>query len=57
MMYSQPGTRGIPQAYSISVHSRRVTGLSETERIDFALEDVETIYPSMRDPFEGGVTK
>ena len=31
--------------------------MSERERVAFALEQVETIYPAMRDNFEGGVTK
>jgi monoamine oxidase len=57
MTYKQPGTRGILQAYPISLHSRRVTGMSEKDRINFALEQVETIYPGMRENFEGGVTK
>jgi monoamine oxidase len=55
--YNQPGTRGILQAFPISLHSRQVTGMSEPERIDFALEQVELIYPGMREHFEGGVTK
>ena len=55
--YAQPGTRGILQAFPISLHSRRVTAMSESERIDFALEQVDTIYPGMRKHFEGGVTK
>ena len=55
--YKQPGTRGIIQAFPISVHSRRVTGMSEHERITFALEQVEMIYPGMRENFEGGVSK
>jgi len=55
--YKQPGTRGILQAYPISLHSRRVTGMPEKERISFALEQVEMIYPGMREHFEGGVTK
>jgi len=57
MTYTQPGTRGILQAYPISLHSRRVTGMSENERINFALEQVEMIYPGIRNHFEGGVTK
>jgi monoamine oxidase len=57
MTYGQPGTRGILQAFPISLHSRRVTGMSENERLNFALEQVETIYPGMREHFEGGVTK
>jgi monoamine oxidase len=55
--YQQPGTRGILQAFPISLHSRRVTGMAESERINFALEQVEMIYPGMREHFEGGVTK
>lgn len=55
--YKQPGVRGILQAFPISLHSRRVTEMSEKERISFALEQVETIYPGMRENFEGGVSK
>jgi monoamine oxidase len=57
MTYQQPGTRGILLAYPISLHSRRVTGMSESERINYALRQVELIYPGMRENFEGGVTK
>jgi monoamine oxidase len=57
MTYTQPGMRGILQAYPISLHSRRITGMSERERINFALEYVEMVYPGMRNHFEGGVTK
>jgi monoamine oxidase len=57
MTYTQPGTRGILQASPISLHSRRVTDMSEKERINFALEQVEMIYPGMRNHVEGGVTK
>lgn len=48
MTYAQPGTRGILQAYPLSLHSRRVTGMSESERIKFALEQVEMIYPGIQ---------
>ena len=57
MTYKQQGTRGILQAFPISLHSRRVTGMAESARINFALEQVEMIYPGMREHFEGGVTK
>ncbi|HEX9423269.1 MAG TPA: NAD(P)/FAD-dependent oxidoreductase [Pyrinomonadaceae bacterium] len=57
LTYKQPGTRGILQAFPISLHSRRVTAMSENERINFALEQVEMIYPGVRDYFEGGLTK
>jgi monoamine oxidase len=55
--YKQPGVRGILQAFPLSVHSRQVTQMAETERIANALEQVEMLYPSMRMHFEGGVTK
>ena len=45
------------EAFPIGLHSRRITALSESERINFALEYVDTIYPGMRNHFEGGVTK
>ena len=57
MTYAQPGTRGILQAFPISVQSRRVSAMSESERIAFALEYVDVLYPGMRNHFEGGVTK
>jgi monoamine oxidase len=55
--YKQPGVRGILQAFPISLHSRRVTEMPEKERIGWALEQVETIYPGTRENFEGGVSK
>ena len=55
--YNQPGTRGILQAFPISIHSRRVAGISEEERLEFAIKQVEMIYPGIRAAFEGGVTK
>ena len=57
MTYKQPGTRGILQVFPLSLQSRRVTGLSEKERINFALEQVVMIYSDMHEHFEGGVTK
>ena len=57
LTYMQPGTRGILQAFPVSLHSRRVTRMTNQQRINFAREQVEIIYPSMRDHFEGGVTK
>jgi len=55
--YKQPGSRGVLQAFPISLHSRRVTQMTEPERISYALEQVEMMYPGMRAHFEGGVTK
>ena len=55
--YKQPGTRGILLAQPMGLHSRQVTGMSEKERISFALEQVETIFQGMRENFESGITK
>jgi monoamine oxidase len=55
--HNHPGTRGILQAFPISIHSRRTTEMSEKERIDFALGQVEIIFPDIRKNFEGGLTK
>jgi len=55
--YAQPGTRGILQAFPIGEHSRRVTAMPESDRVNFALDHVDAVYPGMRKHFEGGVTK
>jgi monoamine oxidase len=55
--HNQPGRRGILQAFPISVHSRHVTTMTESERIKYALAQVEMIYPRIRQHFEGGMTK
>jgi monoamine oxidase len=55
--HGQPGTRGILQAYPVSLNSRRVSQMAESDRVAFALEHAERIYPGMKDHFEGGLTK
>ena len=55
--YGQPSTRGILQAFPISAHSRRVTAMSESDRMASALDDVERVFPGTREHFEGGLTK
>ena len=55
--YKQSGSRGILQAFPLSLHSRRVTQMTEMQRIRHALEQVEMLYPGMSAQFEGGVTK
>jgi monoamine oxidase len=57
MTYMQPGARGILQAYPMSIHSRRVTLMSERERLNFALEQAEKVYPAITENFEGGTSK
>ena len=55
--YGLPGVRGILQAFPISIHSSEFTAMTEEERIRVALEQVDAVYPGMRELFEGGVTK
>jgi monoamine oxidase len=57
MTFGQPGERGILQGFPISLHSRRVTGMSESDRLRFGLEQIEMIYPGIREHYESGVTK
>lgn len=53
---TQPGTRGILDVYMAGEHARRVTGMSETERLGFTLNYVERVYPQIRKNFEGGTS-
>jgi monoamine oxidase len=55
--HNQPGKRGILQAFPISTHSRRVTEMAEAERVKFALDQTEMIFPGIRGNFEGGFSK
>ena len=55
--YKQPGKRGILQAFPISLHSRQFSAMSEDARVNSALNQVERIYPSIRQHFEGGLSK
>jgi monoamine oxidase len=57
LTYGHTGTRGILMARALSLHSRRITGMPEDERVAFALDQMEKIYPGTRDNFEGGMTK
>ena len=55
--YNQPGKRGILQTFPISLHSRQITAMSQEERVEVALKQLEMIYPSVREYFEGGLSK
>ncbi len=54
---SEAGTRGILEANLSGLEGRRVTAMKESERMSFALEQVEKLYPSIRKNFEGGISK
>ncbi|MDT4895120.1 MAG: monoamine oxidase [Acidobacteriota bacterium] len=53
---SQRGTRGILDAYMAGEQARRVTEMTETERLSFTLNEVEKVYPAIRKNFEGGTS-
>lgn len=54
---TQPGPRGIVESYTAGPDARRVTAMAEAERIRFALEHVEHVYPGIREHFEAGASK
>ncbi len=53
----QSGTRGILNSYNEGENSRRITAMSESERLASTLNDIEKIYPGMRENYEGGISK
>jgi len=54
---NQPGRRGILEAQASGVEGRRVTRMTEDDRIQFALGNVERVFPGIRDDFERGTSK
>jgi len=54
---NQPGPRGILEAQAIGGGGRRVTQMAESDRILFALSQLERIFPGIREDFERGVSK
>jgi len=57
MTSDQPGPRGILQAYMGGPEARRMTRLTEDERISFTVRHMEEVYPGIREHFEGGASK
>lgn len=53
----QAGTRAILEANLAGPPARSVTAMSESERTNFALEQVEKIHPRIREYFEGSTSK
>jgi len=53
----QSSTRGILNSYNEGESSRRITAMSESERLSSTLNDIEKIYPGMRQNYEGGISK
>jgi monoamine oxidase len=53
---NQAGIRGIIDSYTTGEQARRLTGMTEGERLNFALHQIEQVYPSIRKNFEGGTS-
>ena len=53
----QSGKRGILNSYNEGENSRRITAMNESERLSSTLDDIEKIYPGMRENYEGGISK
>jgi len=53
----QPGPRGILRSYSGGPQARQICGMKESDRISFVLEQMEKVFPGIRENFEGGVSK
>jgi monoamine oxidase len=54
---NQPGSRGILEAQITGPDARRLAGMAEAERIEFALKYLEQVFPGIRNHYERGVTK
>ena len=52
-----PTPRAILEAYVQGPEARRVGGMKESERIEFALEHMEKVHPGLRRYVEGGTSK
>jgi monoamine oxidase len=54
---NQPGERGILEAQAAGAQARSLARMPEAERIEFALSQLERIFPGIRGDYELGVSK
>ena len=52
----EPGERGVLVAYSGGNEARRITAMSEQERISYTAQRLERLMPGLLDNLEGGVS-
>ena len=57
MTSNHPGPRGILHCYTGGPNARMIAGMPEAERVKFALDQMEKVYPGIKENFEGGVSK
>lgn len=55
--WSQPGPRGILMTYARPGQAERIAGLKEADRISSTLDQLDDIFPGLRENFEGGTSK
>jgi len=55
--YNQTGGRGILEAVISGANARRVTAMTEEERINFTQSCMEKVFPEARGQYERGISK
>jgi monoamine oxidase len=55
--WNQPGPRGILMTYARPGQAERIAGLKEADRISSTLDQLDNIFPGLRENFEGGTSK
>jgi monoamine oxidase len=55
--YGKPGPRGLLQAYNYENYARHLDQLSETDRAEQAIRDMDEVHPGLRTNLEGLVIK
>jgi len=55
--WSQPGPRGILMTYARPGQAERIAAMKDGERINSTLDQLDKMFPGLRENFEGGTTK
>ena len=55
--WSQPGPRGILMTYNRPGQAERIAGMKDSERISSTLDQLDKMFPGLRENYEGGATK
>lgn len=55
--WNQPGPRGILMTYARPGEAERIASLKESHRITTTLTQLDSIFPGLRENFEGGASK
>ncbi|HVT40070.1 MAG TPA: FAD-dependent oxidoreductase [Gemmatimonadaceae bacterium] len=53
----QRGPRGVLQTYATGANARRITAMSGEQRLALAAEQIENVFPGLREQVEGGTSK